>query len=60
AELLKSLGVVELVSPEYEASFRFVTRLIHIFGLKKSERKQVLAQMRQDGEITGFSPDEEE
>ena len=60
AELLKSLGVAELVCPEYEASFRFVKRLMHVFGLKKGERKQVLAQMRQDEEIAGFSPDVEE
>ena len=60
AELLKSLGVAELVCPEYEASFRFVKRLMHVFGLKKGERKQVLAQMRQDEEIIGFSPDAEE
>ena len=59
AELLKSLGVAELVSPEYEASFRFVKRLLHVFGLKKANRKQVLAKMRQDEEIAGFSPDEE-
>ena len=59
AELLKSLGVAELVSPEYEASFRFVKRLLHVFGLKKADRKQVLAKMRQDEEIVEFSPDEE-
>ena len=59
AELLKNLGVVELVSPEYEASFRFVKRLLHIFGLKKADQKQVLAKMRQDEEIAEFSPDEE-
>jgi CPA2 family monovalent cation:H+ antiporter-2 len=59
AELLKSLGVVELISPEYEASFRFMKRLLHFFGLKKSDRNQVLAKMRQDEEIAGFGPDEE-
>jgi len=59
AELLKSLGVAELVSPEYEASFRFVKRLLNVFGLKKADRKQVLVKMRQDEEITEFSPDDE-
>jgi len=59
AELLKSLGVAELVSPEYEASFRFLERLLHVFGLKKADRKQVLAKMRQDEQIIEFSPDEE-
>ncbi|MEE8194662.1 MAG: NAD-binding protein, partial [Dehalococcoidales bacterium] len=59
AKLLKSLGVAELVSPEYEASFRFLKRLLNIFGLEKADRKQVLAKMRQDEEITEFSPDDE-
>ena len=59
AELLKSLGVADLVSPEYEASFRFLKRLLQLFGLKKADRKQVLAKMRQDEEIAEFSPDEE-
>ena len=59
AELLKSLGVAELVSPEDEASFRFLKRLLHVFGLKRADRKQVLAKMRQDEQIIEFSPDEE-
>ena len=59
AESLKSLGVVELVSPEYEASFKFLKRLLHIFGFEKADRKQILAKMRQDEEIAEFSPDEE-
>jgi CPA2 family monovalent cation:H+ antiporter-2 len=59
ADLLKSLGVAELVSPEYEASFRFIKRLLNIFGLKKADRKQVLAKMRQDEEIKEFNPDDE-
>jgi len=59
AELLKSLGVVELISPEYEASFEFLSRILFVFGWKKADRKQLLAKMRQDEEIAEFSPDEE-
>jgi len=59
AELLKSLGVVELISPEYEASFEFLNRILFVFGWKKADRKQLLAKMRQDEEIAEFSPDEE-
>ena len=60
AELLKSLGVEELVSPEYEASFRFLKRILAVVGLKKADRKRVLALMRQDEGIAEFSSDQEE
>ena len=59
AELLKNLGVVELVSPEYEASFEFLRRILSISGWKKADQKQILAIMRQDEEITEFNPEEE-
>jgi CPA2 family monovalent cation:H+ antiporter-2 len=58
AELLKSLGVTELVSPEYEASFKFIKRLLRIYGLKQADREQVLARM-QSREATETSPDDE-
>jgi len=57
ANELKELGVTELVSPEYEASFRFIQRLLNIMGLKKDERRQILAIVRKDDEITEFDPD---
>ncbi|MFA4836168.1 MAG: cation:proton antiporter, partial [Dehalococcoidia bacterium] len=59
ADLLKSLGVSELVSPEYEASFRLLKRLMNIFGIEKEEREQVLARMRENEEIAKFSSSEE-
>jgi hypothetical protein len=55
--MLKKLGVTELVSPEYEASFRFIKRLLNIVGLETAERKQILAAVRKDKEITEFNPD---
>ncbi|MCK4961727.1 MAG: cation:proton antiporter, partial [Anaerolineales bacterium] len=35
ANILKGMGITELVSPEYEASFRFIKRLLNITGLSK-------------------------
>jgi CPA2 family monovalent cation:H+ antiporter-2 len=59
AELLNSLGVTELVSPEYEASFKFLKRLLNVFNLKKAERKNVLARMWQDENIMEFGSEDE-
>jgi len=58
AKTLKELGVIELISPEYEASFRFIKRLINIVGLGKAERRQILALVRKDDEIAEFNPDQ--
>jgi len=58
ANELKELGVTELVSPEYEASFRFIKRLLNVMGLEKNERKRILAMVRKDKEITEFNPDQ--
>ncbi|HEY90322.1 MAG TPA: sodium:proton exchanger [Dehalococcoidia bacterium] len=57
AKELKELGVTELVSPEYEASFRFIKRLLNIAGLEKDRRKRILAIVRRDKQITEFDPD---
>ena len=57
ADELKKLGVTELVSPEYEASFRFIKRLLNIMGLEKGKRRQILATVRKDKEIAEYDPD---
>ena len=59
AEALKELGITELVSPEYEASFRFIKRLLNIVGLEKADRKRILALARKDKEIAEFNPDQD-
>ena len=46
AENLTQLGVTELVSPEYEASFRFIKRRLNIMELGKEERRRILATVR--------------
>jgi CPA2 family monovalent cation:H+ antiporter-2 len=48
AEELRRLGVVELISPEYEASFRFLKNIFAMFILQKSEREQLLDKLRED------------
>ena len=58
ADELKKLGVVELVSPEYEASFRFIKRLLSIMDLEKEDRRRILAMIRRDEEIAEFNPDQ--
>ncbi len=58
ANILKGMGITELVSPEYEASFRFIKRLLKITGLEKEDRRRVLALIRKDKEIAEFNPDQ--
>jgi len=60
AELLKSLGVKELVSPEYEASLEFLQRILAVSGWRKADIKRTLAALQQDREIAEFSSEEEE
>jgi len=60
AELLKSLGVEELVSPEYEASLEFLQRILSVIGWRKADIKNTLATLQKDEEIAEFSSDEEE
>ncbi len=57
ANKLKELGVTEMVSPEYEASFRLIKRLLNVMGLEKDERRRILAIVRKDKEIAEFNPD---
>ncbi len=58
ADELRRLGVTELVSPEYEASFRFIKRLLHVMNLDSRDRKRILALVRKDEEIVEFNPDQ--
>jgi len=55
---LRKLGVTELISPEYEASFRFIKRLLNITGIDKDSRRQILALVRKDEEIEEFDSDQ--
>jgi CPA2 family monovalent cation:H+ antiporter-2 len=48
AERLRKLGVTELISPEYEASFRFIKRILNIQGFEKNDRRRILYSFRND------------
>ena len=60
AELLKNLGVTELISPEYEASLEFLSRVLSVSGWKGSDIKKAMDIVRQDEEVAEFSSDKEE
>jgi len=60
AELLKKMGVEELISPEYEASLEFLRRILSLTGQRKADIKQTLSIVEKDQEITEFIPDGEE
>ncbi|MDH5695226.1 MAG: cation:proton antiporter [Dehalococcoidia bacterium] len=59
AELLRSLGVTELVSPEYEASLEFLRRTLSVSGWKGADIKRTLSIVQQDEEVAEFSSEEE-
>ena len=59
SELLESLGVSELVSPEYEASFEFVRRALASIGWSRTRIRQAMSKLRYDEEIVEFSSGDE-
>lgn len=58
AEQLKELGVVELISPEYEASLEFIRRILTLTGKQKTDIRQTMNRVLQDKEVEAFEPDE--
>jgi CPA2 family monovalent cation:H+ antiporter-2 len=58
AELLKSMGVTELISPEYEASLEFLRKTLATSGWKKSEIQQTLPVVQQAQDFVEFSADD--
>jgi len=59
AELLKSMGVTELISPEYEASLEFMRRILAASGWRRADIKQTLPIVQEDQEFVEFTPEEE-
>ena len=59
AELLKSMGVTELISLEYEASLEFLKRTLAVSGWGKADVRRILPIVQEDREIVEFSPDED-
>jgi CPA2 family monovalent cation:H+ antiporter-2 len=58
AEGLKSLGVSELISPEYEASFEFVRRTLASIGWNRTKIQQAMSKLRYE-EVVEFSSGDE-
>ena len=59
AEILRKLGVEELVNPEYEASLEFIRKILSLSGWQKTAIKHTISVVRQDQKIAEFSPDED-
>ena len=59
AELLKKLGVEELISPEYEASLEFLRKTLSAVGWRKADINQALTIIQKDEDINKFSEEEE-
>ncbi|MFC2021520.1 cation:proton antiporter, partial [Chloroflexota bacterium] len=55
AELLKNMGVSELISPEYEASLEFIRRTLSVSGWKKNEIQRTVTEVEQDEKVAEFS-----
>lgn len=51
AETLRRLGVTELVSPEYEASFEFLNLALSSIGYDPNKTTEILCRMRQGEEL---------
>jgi len=59
ADLLKGVGVTELISPEYEASLEFLKRTLAVSGWRRAEIKQTLPIVQQDRDFVEFGADDE-
>ena len=59
AEILEKLGVTELVSPEYEASFEFLYRALAHIGWSRVRIQKTISRFRGGEDIGGLSGDDE-
>ena len=59
ADLLKAMGVAELVNPEYEASLQFLRRVLVASGGEEADFKKILPVIEEKDEFIAFDPDEE-
>lgn len=56
-EQLKRLGIREIVSPEYEASLKFLEKTLSVSGWRKRDINKTLAKLRQAREIAQSNAD---
>ncbi|MBI2850160.1 MAG: cation:proton antiporter [Chloroflexi bacterium] len=58
ADMLKDMGVTELVNPEYEASLQFLKRVLETTGKKESEFEKIVSTAEEKGEFIQFDLEE--
>ncbi len=58
AALLTSLGNVELISPEYEASLEFLRRILTVSGWSQHDIQETLTLVQSQRELAQHSPEE--
>jgi monovalent cation:H+ antiporter-2, CPA2 family len=54
ADLLKEMGVVEMVNPEYEASLQFLKRVLETSGVKEAEVEKILPLVEEKQDSSQF------
>ncbi len=59
AELLRSLGVTDLISPEYEASLEFMRRILAASGWKKADIRQAPPFVQPEQDLIQFTDEDE-
>jgi len=59
AKLLKNMGVIELISPEYEASLEFIRRILSVSGWKKTEIQRTVTEVEKDDRVAEFGSEED-
>jgi len=59
ADILRKLGIEELISPEYEASLEFLRKTLSAVGWKKADVNQALSTIQKNEEIAQLSEEEE-
>jgi CPA2 family monovalent cation:H+ antiporter-2 len=57
ADALTAMGVSELINPEYEASLKFMERILLESGWRKTAIRQTLPVLERDNEFYEFEPD---
>lgn len=55
---LKKLGIVHLISPEYEASLEFIRQILLLTGKEKSDIQKTMNRVLRDEDVEEFEPDE--
>ena len=60
SELLKRLGVSDLINPEYEASFEFIRHALTHIGWSRASVQQTVNKLRHSEDIIEFTTDSDE